>query len=167
MSEVIDQDQQGVQATPETLAKLKPDPLRLLYTRGGQGKGNKGLDPDPYANLIMYDAGWEIDRAFRLITQPVAAKGADYAREVRGGDWERRELTLLKNEALVRRYNNWVDALKEHGVPYGPIIDVVVYDLSCKEVDRGRRKRDGWTVKVLRSGLRLYAQVAGWTRRAA
>ena len=160
MTEVIDQDEQGNRATPETLAKLQPDPFRLLYTKGR-------LDGNPHLNLLMYDAGDEIARAFRLITQPVAMRGTDYTREVRGGSYEAREQALVRNEALVRRYVAWVDRMNERLLPIGPILDILIDGQGCQATDRFRRRGTGYTGKILRQGLRLYCEVAGWVRTRA
>ena len=72
-----------------------------------------------------------------------------------------------QNARLVKRYNAWVDDMTRRRVPVGPILDVVVDGVSCREVDRNRRL--GWRacVRILREGLKLYVRGAGWRKRAA
>jgi len=163
MTDIEDANQQGVKATPETVAKLRPDPFRLLYVRAQ-------LDPNPYLNQRMWDAGLEIRTAFNVVVSPVSMRCTDYEREVRRTHWEAAEAmsqSRTQNARLVKRYNAWVDDMTRRHLPVGPILDVVVDGVSCREVDRSRRL--GWRacVRILREGLKLYVRGAGWRKRAA
>ena len=145
--------------TPETLAKLRPDPFRLLYTR-------VQLDPNAYVNALMWDAGLEIRRAYALMTAPVALRGRDYEREVRRAPWEAadaRAVALARNERLVKRYTTWRRGAESKGIAAAPVIDLVVEGLPCRDLDRSYGKRRGWSADQVRAGLRLYLTVAGWT----
>ena len=145
--------------TPETLAKLRPDPFRLLYTRAQ-------LDPNAYVNALMWDAGLEIRRAYALVTAPVALRGRDYEREVRRAPWEAadaRAAALARNDRLVKRYTGWRRDVESKGIAAAPVIDLVVEGLPCRDLDRRHGKRRGWSADQVRAGLRLYLTVAGWT----
>lgn len=169
MADVEDVDEQGNKPTPETIRKLQPDPFRLLYLMGGQGK-RRGLDGHPSMNSLMFDAGIEIRRAFTLLSAPVAMKIHDYEREVRRTPWEAAEtqtVGVMQNARICRRYCEWVERMAKRHLPIGPVLDVVVDGIGCQAADRARRKGTGYTGRVLREGLKLYCEVAGWTRRAA
>ncbi|MSO93522.1 MAG: hypothetical protein EXQ86_09015 [Rhodospirillales bacterium] len=149
--------------TPETVAKLRPDPFRLLYTRGQ-------LDPNAYLNALMWDAGLEIRRAYGLVVAPVALWGRDYEREVRRAPWEAAEAraaALARNERLVRRYAGWRRDAGKKGVAAARVIDLVVEGLPCRELDRRYGKRRGWSAEQVRAGLRLYLALAGWAGLSA
>ena len=155
--------EEAIGPTPETAAKLRPDPFRLLYTRGQ-------LDPNPYLNALMWDAGLEIRRAYGLVIAPVAMRGRDYEREVRRAPWEAAEVraaALVRNERLMRRYAHWRRAAAGKGIAAVPVIDVVVEGRPCHMLDRRHGKRRGWTAGQVRAGLRLYLSLAGWTTLAA
>ena len=164
MSEVEDVDEQGTKATAETLAKIRPDPLYALYTEG------KLAPKDPEANARMFDAALEIRMAFEAITSPVSMRGHDYQKEVRRSHWEVGEShaeRLWKMDRVKRRYVDWVDAMTARKLPAGPVLDVVVDGMGVRESERNRRRGHGWVGRVLREGLRLYCEQAGWLKRRA
>jgi len=43
-----------------------------------------------------------------------------------------------------------------------PVIDVFVFGHSCRQVDKSRRKRNGWTKARIDEGLGLYCKIRGW-----
>lgn len=135
--------------TPETVAKLRPDPFLRMKMRNQLASGNSVM------NWKMYDAGVDIERAFRLITSPVAVRCSNYERSLGVGsaeDW------TVKQIELIRRYDAWAALMKVRRVPLGPVFDVVVDGLSCSEVDAKWRCYEGWAIDVLRKALRLYVQ---------
>ena len=164
MSEVIDQDQQGVKATPETIAKLEPDWFLSLFAESRLDK------KDPEMNARMFDAGVEIRRAFDAIVSPVSLKCHDYEKEVRRSHWEVAEShadQLLKIDRMKRRYVEWADAMTARKLPVGVVIAIVKDGLSLQQCDRSFRKSTNYSGKVLREGLRLYCEIAGWVRSRA
>lgn len=119
-----------VEPTPETLAKLKPDPLLRL-------------EPD------YQRAALEIERAYLLITAPVAERIADLD-SVRA---TRSEWTGAQS-ALIERYCDWVERLGKansaHRLAGKPgrfrvslVLDMIV-DRSFGPMDMLLRALDFW-----------------------
>jgi hypothetical protein len=54
--------------------------------------------------------------------------------------------------------------MRRKRLPLGPVFDIVVEGLSCREVDRAWGRRDKWAVGILRRALALWGQ---GLRRAA
>ncbi|MEQ8246109.1 MAG: hypothetical protein RID42_00365 [Alphaproteobacteria bacterium] len=137
--------------TPQTVARLLPDPLWTLLQRGR-------------LTQEQVDAAHDIRTAFEIITGPVRLRtmravstvdGAvyDLTRGSRGrtGNSDSDRAILLQ-----QRFNAWVAVMKRLAVPVGPIIDIVVEGQACRSVDRTRGRRNGWSTEILECGLDLY-----------
>lgn len=145
-----DRREQGVGATPQTLAKLKPDPVGRLARKGA-------LSPDEEA------AAYEIREAFAVVSGPVALRVSNPAAALR----DRRTPRLpFENETerqvrLKRRYAAWRHAMAERALPLWPVLDVVIDELSCREADAKRGRRNGTTIAGLAAALDLYCLCCG------
>lgn len=150
-----DQRQQGYRATRETLAKLRPDPVWRMLSSGQILKEHEM-------------AVAEIREAFAFITDPVALRVSNPSNPTRlprtTPAFERETERLVR---LKRRYLDWVDRLGRQGLPIWPVFDVAIDELSCRRVDRLRRKRNGTTKRLLIQTLDLYCEMAGWIRKAS
>lgn len=56
----------------------------------------------------------------------------------------------------------WGHEMQRYKYPIAPIVDVFIEGKSCREVDRMRRKRNGWTKDKIDVGLELYCKIRGW-----
>lgn len=152
----IDIDEQGFGATQETVAKLRPDPLRLMLFKG----------PKRGISIAQWEAALAIRRAFEIITAPTSLVASDYEREIKGkvfwGGW--RSIGPLAGLEVVKRYNDWADEMDARKIPIGPVIDLVVGGVSCRQLDRARKVRSGSTSRLLKDALRVYTRLAGWER---
>lgn len=122
--------------TPETLAKLYPDPYDRL----------------PHDLKACADA---VALAYSLLTAHMGVKAMDPAKFGRAHPrpWKPSE------EALIDRYADWVDELSRRRLPLGPIMDVVADRQQPWDVEISRRlpagKVMGWTIE----GLGIYAKM--------
>ena len=137
--------------TPQTVARLRPDPLWTLLQRGR-------------LTQEQVDAAHDIRMAFEIITAPVRIRtmravstvdGAMYDL-TRGGRGRSGNSESDRAILLQQRFNAWVAAMKNGAVPVGPIIDIVVEGQACRSVDRARGRRNGWSTEILECGLDLY-----------
>jgi len=53
-----------------------------------------------------------------------------------------------------------VDQMMPAGLPLGPVLDVIIDELSLNAVDRKRGKRKGWAKVTLQAALELYSNVS-------
>jgi hypothetical protein len=147
--------------TPQTLARLRPDPLWLLLQRGRLSQE-------------QVDAAHDIRDAFELIAAPVRLRTMRAVSTVdgtsfdmtrggngRGGNGESDRAILLQ-----QRFGQWVEAMKAARLPVGPLIDIAVEGKGCRTIDRERGRRNGWAVDVLVRGLDLYLVTKRSPRRA-
>ncbi len=133
--------------TAETLAKLRPDPIVLLALRGDLGREHRV-------------AVQEIRQAVAVVTQPVALRVSNPLRVA--GPTHPLERESERNARLKRRYLSWIDELGRREIPTWPVFDVVIDELSCRQSDRGRRKRAGTARRLLVSALDVYCELSGW-----
>ena len=104
-------DGERVDPTPQTVAKLRLDPVRQLWLDFKIDEG--GLEA-----LV------EIRRAFNWITRPVALRLGSFE-----GIAIKRKAPPSDNRndpPYVRRYLAWIDAMSAAGKPVGPIFDLVL-----------------------------------------
>ena len=146
----------AVGPTPETAAKLKPDPI--LTMRGQKVNPLWGED-------VL--AAEEIRRVYAFLVACMFAKVQRFEARSAGADSERVPLSMIDANGRYTRWRKWADIEhKRGGMPYLPVtIDIVVDGLSCAEVDANRRWRKGKAATALREALREYAYMAGWVRR--
>lgn len=146
---------QNVKPTPETLAKLQPDPLWALLRRGR-------------LTQEQVDAAHDIRTAYEIITAPVRAVQMRAVSTTQGSTYDMTPGSKSKpsdgescrSVQLQQRFNKWVCVMKDKRLPVGPVIDVVVEGQSCRMVDRSRGRRKGWASDVLDRGLSLYVNAS-------
>ena len=68
-------------------------------------------------------------------------------------------------EPYSGRYLPWCRFLGKHfETPiFGIVIDWTVWDCGLEELDRKHKKRNGFSKQRVKAGLKLYANLAGWT----
>lgn len=137
-----------VMPTPETLRKLKPDPLwRMAHDLGSEG----------------LQAAHEIREAVGIIAAPL---------RIRIQRWERQDRSFGEHETeravrLQRRYNSWVDGMTEKKSPVGPALDLIVDGLGGREIERAKSWRHGSFRPYFLEAMDLYSVIAGWKRKGS
>lgn len=63
---------------------------------------------------------------------------------------------------IIAFYFQWAEACKQEDLHHSAAIDVLVYGQSCRQVDRNRRVRNGWSKKNLLACLNIYCAMRGW-----
>ena len=149
-------EDRAVGPTPETAAKLKPDPILTMRRQ----KVNPLWGED-----VM--AAEEIRRVYAFLVAGMFAKVQRFEARSAGADSERVPLAMIDANGRYTRWRKWAEIQhKRGGMPYLPVaIDIVVDGMSCAEVDANRRWRKGKAATALRDALREYAYLAGWVRR--
>ncbi len=62
---------------------------------------------------------------------------------------------------LMRAFTDWAETLKPEGLSLAATLDILVFGKSCREVDRGRRKRNGFAKANLIACLEQYGKLFG------
>lgn len=128
--------------TPETLAKLRPDPLVELQKR----------------HILSEPQVWafcRIRRAIHLITNGTQVRVSHISDVVvqssrRPGHEGHQEIRLKD------QYSAWVDRMTAAHLQVGPVLDIILEELSLTAVDRKWRRRKGWAKRHLQAALNLY-----------
>ncbi|MGI9489079.1 MAG: hypothetical protein ACR2RF_24980 [Geminicoccaceae bacterium] len=107
------------------------------------------------------DAAQAIHDGFRAITEGLHYKPAAFERLDRSPGTVVRVRDYLTD--CTRHFWRWGQEMQCYRLPTAPILDVFVFGFSCREVDRDRRKRNGWTKSIIDEGLGLYCKERGWT----
>lgn len=154
----LDEGDEAVPPTPETLAKLRGDPLLRLWKRGQ-------IDAESFEAAVAIRRAVEAialpgrHRAMRAISGP---NGAQFD-PTRG-----RRIAQPESWRSIdgqRRYADWVEAMHRERRPVGPVLDVIVDGHYCRAVDVRRHRRKGRTLRDLLAGLALYVDLARHPRR--
>lgn len=154
----LDDGTDVVPPTPETLAKLRGDPLLRLLKRG-------------HIDLEGFAAAVAIRRAVESLAQPLRHRAMRAISNAEGTSFDptrgSRIAAPASHRAIdgQRRYNDWVDAMRGEHMPVGPVLDVIVDGYSCRAVDVRRRRRKGRTAEQVVAGLELYVEIARHPRR--
>ena len=149
----LDDLDEPVPPTPETLARLRGDPLLRLLKRGQ-------IDEEGF------NAAVSIRRAVEILAQPLRHRAMRAISTADGAAFDptrgSRVAAPAADRAIdaQRRYNDWVDAMRAEHMPVGPVLDVIVDGYSCRAVDVRRRRHKGKTVQQLLAGLELYVALA-------
>lgn len=147
-------DEARIEPTPQTLAKRRRDTLQVLFERRAIG-------------VEELRAALEIRRVFHAV---IAASMARVSRldEPRGP----RRVPEFIDAAWSGRYKPWANEMSARRKLGGPpilevVIDAVVDELSCRQIDRARHWREGKAADYIRLGLERYAVRAGWRAAVA
>lgn len=132
--------------TAETLAKLTPDPLMRFKKQ----------------NILNDQQIWafrRIRRAVQIITDGTQMRLSRITgvvvqtSRVEGGAESDYEIRLKDH------YCAWADQMMPAGLTLGPVLDVIIDELSLSAVDRKRGKRKGWAKTTLQAALDLYSNL--------
>ncbi len=140
---IWDQEKTYAGPTPETLARLRPDPLKVFK--------QKNILND--RQILAFE---QIRRAVHIITD------GTHMRISRLNDVHV-ESSYFKNESesdyeirIKNRYSNWIDHMTERRLQAGPVLDIIIDEMSLSATDRKRGKRKGWAKAHLQASLDLY-----------
>lgn len=139
----------GDAPTEQTVRRLRRDPLDELARR----RRDFGAD--------HIRAGREFRWVYEAVCGALMPRATTLDRVGSGGGHAAPWGDVLV-EAHHDRYLPWAKQLG-HGV--GVVVDVVWEGMTCREVDRARRWRDGTAAALVTEALGLYAELAGWARR--
>lgn len=129
--------------TKETKAKLTLDPLLILRRY----------------NILNNQQIWvfkEIRRAVMIITDGTQVRISRYddvmVQTSRHGQQPEADFEIKIKE----KYNDWIDQMTKERRPVGPILDIIIDELSLSAIDRKWGKRKGWAKGYLQVALDLY-----------
>lgn len=117
---------------------------------------------------------WVI-RGFEALTGPVSVRIASLEARVSGrGDREERmaRAAMLRAEeigAIAKMkdaYVSWGAECTRRGISHAAIVDVLCFGKTPNQVDKDRRKWNGWAKDNMMRGLQLFAVMRGWAREA-
>lgn len=106
------------------------------------------------------DAAQAIYDGFRAITEGLGYKPAGYERLDRAHGTAARVRDYLND--CTTYFWRWTHEMERYRIPRSPIINVFVFGFSCREMDKFKQKRHGWTRSVIDEGLGLYCKERGW-----
>ncbi|MSO64806.1 MAG: hypothetical protein EXQ85_03220 [Alphaproteobacteria bacterium] len=144
----------GSEARPtrQTLAKLQGDPLWLMLRRR-------------YLTQEQVDAAHDIRDGFDLIARPGRLRAMRTVTTVAGTAYDLTRISSspggaeqesVRSLLLQERLHTWIAHMNRRHWPVGPALDVIVENIPCRHVDITRRRRNGYTARLLRLGLELY-----------
>ncbi|MBL4800321.1 MAG: hypothetical protein JKY45_00410 [Emcibacter sp.] len=129
--------------TKQTVAKLTPDPLILFRKK----------------NILNDEQIWafeQIKRAVQIITDGTQIRTSRFNAVVVQSS---RSAPQYESEYEVRvkeHYTNWIDRMTYERQKAGPVLDIIIDEMSLTAVDRKWGKRKGWARDLLRTSLDLY-----------
>jgi len=129
--------------TEETRAKLTPDPLALLARK----------------NILNDQQIWAFKRirhAVKVITDGTQVRISRFsAAAVQSSRFCPR--TESEYEIRIKEYyTNWIDRMTGARLQAGPVLDIILDEMSLNAVDRKWGKRKGWAKGHLQASLELY-----------
>jgi len=130
--------------TPETKGKLRPDPLMLF--------GKK--------NILNSQQIWDfqrIRRAIKIITDGTGVRTSHFT-----GAPVQTSRFIPESESeyeikIKNHYCDWMDRMTEDRRQAGPVLDIIIDEMSLSAVDRKWGKRKGWAKGHLQASLTLYS----------
>lgn len=108
------------------------------------------------------DAALEIDFAFQLLSKGLGFRMSDPHRlrhgRSHGSETERQARRIAE-------YFDWAKSCKRENLCHAAVIDILCHGKSCRESDRARRVRNGWSRSNLLEALFVYCEMRGWPAR--
>ncbi len=132
--------------TAETLAKLTADPLIRFKKQ----------------NILNDQQIWafrRIRRTVQIITDGTQMRLSRYTDVVVQTSRSEGEMESDYEIRLKDHYCAWAEQMMPAGLPLGPVLDVIIDELSLSAVDRKRGKRKGWAKVTLQAALDLYGNL--------
>ena len=59
---------------------------------------------------------------------------------------------------LMLRFTLWAEAVQREGLSFAAVLDIIVFEKSCRTVDKERKKRNGFARSQLLESLELYSR---------
>ena len=129
--------------TKETLAKLTEDPLVVFRKK----------------NILNDEEIWafkRIRRAIQIITNGTEVRTSRFnAVSVQVSRFDHHSESDYEIN-IKDHYNHWIDRMTAKCLQAGPVLDIIIDELSLSAIDRKWGKRKGWAKTHLKSSLRLY-----------
>ena len=92
-----------------------------------------------------------IARGFHLRTTGLGMRTQSFSWQPKStGSTEDRQLDMM------RRFTVWAEAVQREGLSLAAVLDIIVFEKSCRTVDRERKKRNGFARSHLLESLELY-----------
>lgn len=133
--------------TQETAAKLTPDPLVIFKRK----------------NILNDQQIWafqHIRRAIQIITDGTRIRISHFSDlPVQTSRNQGRLAPCSESEYEIRikhHYSDWIDRMMAAGLAAGPVLDIIIDELSLSSTDRKRGKRKGWAKTHLQQAMDLY-----------
>jgi len=132
--------------TAQTLAKLTPDPLICFRNK----------------NILNDQQIWafkRIRRAVHIITSGAHLRVSCFSDvAVQTSRFPGQELTESDFEiTLKNHYSHWIDRMTQARQQAGPVLDIIIDEMSLNAVDRKWGKRKGWAKDRIQQALDLYS----------
>lgn len=130
--------------TRETLAKLQPDPL-VRFRKN---------------DIINDQQLWafkRIRRAVQVITDGTRMRVSHYTDVPVQTSRYDSQVECEFEIKIKDHYSQWVDRMTTARLPVGPVLDVIIDELSLSAVDRKWGRRKGWAKIHLQTSLDLYS----------
>ncbi|MCF8469070.1 MAG: hypothetical protein K9G33_16870 [Sneathiella sp.] len=95
-----------------------------------------------------------IARGFHLRTTGLGMRTQSFSWQPKStGSADDRQLDLM------RRFTVWAVAVQRKGLSLAAVLDIIVFEKSCRTVDRERKKRNGFARSQLLESLDLYRKI--------
>lgn len=138
-----------IEPTPETLAKLQPDPVLWLV--------------ENYPVLFTKDherAAKEIEACVRLLAGPVMVRAQDirHIGRSRPVEYSKRQVAMLCD------YANWQDELRVRRLPFWPVYEIAVEGMRPQLLAADGRAPFMRILYWLEESLAAYARIRGWIK---
>ncbi len=130
--------------TPETKGKLRPDPLVLFDKK----------------NILNSEQIWafqRIRRAIKIITDGTGIRTSHFTDAAVQTSRFVPESESEYEIKIKNHYCDWMDRMTEERLQAGPILDIIIDEMSLSAVDRKWGRRKGWAKGHLQVSLTLYS----------
>jgi hypothetical protein len=112
-------------------------------------------------------AAARIGAAFTALDRGLGLQESALARAMRGDPGGPGGPDYLRRlNGLLADYFDWGRECTRRGISHAAAMDVLGYAKSCRQVERERRKRNGWARENLDDALALFCALRGWRKAA-